>query len=104
MVKYVDVLLSELFGSERVNADKGFEHELYAILLSQVKIGRLAGCGLGLRNENLLNFQDCTVLIQLIDLSKRTSIKTIGIIWSAQRYKINPNNVHLFLNKAVFIM
>lgn len=39
MVKDIDVLLSELLGCERLNTDKGFEHELYAILLSQVKIG-----------------------------------------------------------------
>lgn len=61
MVKYIDMLLSELFGRERINADKGFEHELNAILLSQVKIGRLTRCGLRLGYENLLNFQVCTV-------------------------------------------
>ena len=62
MVKYVDMLLSELFGTERVNADKGFEHKLNTIFLSQVKIGRLACCRLRLGDENLLNFQGCMVL------------------------------------------
>ena len=57
VVKDIDVLLSELFGSERLNADKGFEHELYAVFLSQVKIGRLASCRLRLGYQNLLNFQ-----------------------------------------------
>ena len=48
MVKYVDVLLSELFGCERLNTDKGLEHKLNTILFSQVKIRRLARCGLRL--------------------------------------------------------
>jgi len=48
MVKDIDVLLSELFGTKRVNADKGFEYKLNTILLSQVKIGRLARCRLRL--------------------------------------------------------
>lgn len=61
MVEYVYMLLPELLGAERVNADERFEHELYAILISQIKIGRLACCRLRLRYENLLNFQGCTV-------------------------------------------
>ena len=48
MVKYVDVLLTELFSGERLNADKGFEHELNTILIGQIKIRRLARCGLRL--------------------------------------------------------
>ena len=55
------MLLSELLGTERVNADEGFEHKLYAILLSQIKIGRLACGRLRLGYENLLNFQGCEV-------------------------------------------
>ena len=61
MVKYIHMLLSELLGCERLNADKRLEHKLNAILLSQVKIGRLACCRLRLGYENLLNFQSCTV-------------------------------------------
>lgn len=61
MIEYVYMLLSELFGAKRVNTDKGFEHKLNTIFLSQIKIGRLACCRLRLGYENLLNFQGCTV-------------------------------------------
>ena len=60
-VKDIDVLLSELFGTERINTDERFEHKLNTIFLSQIKIGRLACCRLRLGDENLLNFQGCTV-------------------------------------------
>lgn len=61
MVKYIDMLLSELFGRERINTDERFENKLNAIFLCQIKIGRLTGCRLRLGYENLLNFQGCTV-------------------------------------------
>ena len=61
MVKNIDMLLSELLGAERINTYKRLENELYAIFVSQVKIGRLTCCRLRLRYKNLLNFQSCTV-------------------------------------------
>lgn len=57
MVKNIDVLLSELLGAEWLHANEWLENKLNAILLSQVKIGRLAGCGLRLGNKNLFYFQ-----------------------------------------------
>lgn len=62
MVKDIDMLLSELLGCERINANERFEHELDAILVGQVKIGRLTCGRLRLGYENLLNFQGCMVL------------------------------------------
>ena len=61
VVKYVDVLLSELFGTKRLNANEWFEHKLNTVLISQIKIGRLACGRLRLGYENLLNFQGCEV-------------------------------------------
>ena len=61
VIKYIDMLLSELLCGERLNTDKRFEHELYAIFISQIKIGRFACCRLRLGYQDLLNFQGCKV-------------------------------------------
>ena len=61
VIKDIDMLLSELLGSERFNTDKRFENELYTIFISQIKIGRLACSRLRLGYQDLLNFQGCKV-------------------------------------------
>jgi hypothetical protein len=61
MIQDIDMLLSELLGGERFNTDKRFEHKLYVVLLSQIKIRGLACRRLRLGNENLLYFQNSSV-------------------------------------------